>query len=72
MRVPETMTEPRPIPDSPDVPAGSDVVLLDVVRWYEARIAAVEKIAELAEADKAAIRKWSEGHATQMNMEKAQ
>lgn len=59
MQVPQTMTEPRTIPERPEVPEQGSV-LADIISWYESYISDLEKAAELAEKDKAAIRKWSD------------
>ena len=55
---PDELTAPRPEPRMPAVP-DRDLVLQDLVSWYEEWIAQWRTAFRQSEADKAAIRDWA-------------
>lgn len=59
IRPPAELTAPIPEPQMPAVP-DRDLVLNDIITWYEDWIAAWRAAFRQAEADKAAIRAWME------------
>lgn len=66
IHLPAELVKPIPEPGRPPVPH-RDLVLNDVIEWYEAWIGAWRHALRQAEADKAAVRAWAENDSPYYN-----